>query len=56
LQAVAPEIVIISAGERAPAPAVLARLMGTPIYSTDQDGAVEIVSDGQRLQVTAGRR
>ncbi|HOU15270.1 MAG TPA: ComEC/Rec2 family competence protein [Anaerolineae bacterium] len=56
LQAVAPEIVIISAGESAPAPAVLARLMGTPIYSTDQDGAVEIVSDGQRLQVTAGRR
>ncbi len=56
LQAVAPEIAILSAGEGAPDPAVLARLMDTPIYRTDQDGAVEIVSDGHKIQIIADRR
>ncbi len=56
LQAVAPEVVVISAGDGAPDPTVLARVMDKPVYRTDVDGAVELVSDGQRIQVTPTRR
>ncbi|HLE42807.1 MAG TPA: hypothetical protein VJB36_02200, partial [Methylomirabilota bacterium] len=55
--AVAPRIALISVGARNPfghpSPAVLDRLQaaGAAIYRTDYDGAVEVVSDGERLSV-----
>ncbi|HQE92980.1 MAG TPA: ComEC/Rec2 family competence protein [Anaerolineae bacterium] len=56
LQAVAPDVAIISAGDAAPDPTVLARLMDTPVYRTAVDSTLEMTSDGQRIQVAAGRR
>ncbi|MFP4395642.1 MAG: ComEC/Rec2 family competence protein [Anaerolineales bacterium] len=59
LQAVAPEVAVISVGAdtwgRYPAPAVLARLMDVPVYRTDQDGTIEIVSDGEKIEVKTER-
>ncbi|MFP4344052.1 MAG: ComEC/Rec2 family competence protein [Anaerolineales bacterium] len=55
LRAVAPEVTVISAGKRGPAPQVLARLMDLPVYRTDLQGTVEIISDGRRLRVRPSR-
>ncbi len=59
LQAVTPEVAVISVGAdnwgRYPAPAVLARLMDTPVYRTDQDGTIEIISDGEKVEVKTER-
>ncbi len=58
LRAVNPKISVISAGERNPyrhpSPKTLAALEAIPgnkIYRTDESGAIEIVSDGFRLDV-----
>jgi competence protein ComEC len=62
LAAVAPRLAIIPVGARnpfrLPAPAVLARLgaAGATVYRTDQDGAVEVRSDGHRVWVRAWGR
>jgi competence protein ComEC len=62
LAAVAPRLAIIPVGARnpfgLPAPAVLARLgaAGAAVYRTDQDGAVEVRSDGHRVWVRAWGR
>ena len=62
LAAVAPRLAIIPVGARNPfghpAPAVLARLgaAGATVYRTDQDGAVDIRSDGRRVWVRAWGR
>jgi competence protein ComEC len=62
LGAVSPRIAVVSAGRRNPfghpAPATLGRLAraGADIYRTDLDGAVEIVSDGERLVIRAWAR
>ncbi len=59
LQAVAPEVAVISVGAENrsgdPAPAVLARLMDVPVYRTDQDGTIEIVSDGKKIEVKTAK-
>ncbi len=59
LEAVAPEIAIISVGEdeRAdtPAPQVLARLMDLALYRTDLHGTLEIISDGETVAVRVER-
>jgi hypothetical protein len=58
LNAVAPQISIISAGEvnpyGHPSPELLQRLeeSGTRIYRTDQDGAVRVLTDGESLEVS----
>jgi competence protein ComEC len=58
LDAVAPAIAIISAGEdnpyRHPSPELLERLgaSGARVLRTDRDGAVHIVTDGERLEVS----
>ena len=55
LQAVAPEIAVISVGKDNrygdPAPAVLARLLDEVIYRTDRHGTVEVISDGAKVWV-----
>jgi len=52
LEAAAPEAVVLTLGEKAtPAPVVLARLKGIQLYRTDQHGTVEVISDGQRVEV-----
>jgi competence protein ComEC len=57
LDAVAPQISIISAGEENPhghpSPELLGRLdeTGTRVFRTDQDGAVQVLTDGHDLQV-----
>jgi competence protein ComEC len=62
LAAVGPRLAVISVGTRNPfghpAPAVLARLgaAGAIVYRTDQDGAVDIRSDGARVWVRAWGR
>ncbi|MBN1878080.1 MAG: ComEC/Rec2 family competence protein [Anaerolineae bacterium] len=60
LQAVAPELVIISVDgtnyTSYPAPEVLARVLDKPHYRTDIHGTIEIISDGQRIQVHPERR
>ncbi len=59
LAAVAPRLAVISAGSGNrfgfPAPAVLARLRaaGADVWRTDEDGAVQLASDGSRLVVRA---
>ncbi len=59
LAAVAPRLAVISAGAENrfgfPAPAVLARLRdaGADVWRTDEDGAVQVDSDGTRLVVHA---
>ena len=58
LAAVQPRIGIISTGESNPyghpSPALLERLesAGVRIYRTDRDGAVHVLTDGTRLQIT----
>ena len=58
LDAVAPAIAIISAGEdnpyRHPSPELLERLgaSGARVLRTDRDGAVHIVTDGERLEIS----
>lgn len=58
LNAVAPRISIISAGEENPyghpSPELLERLegSGTRIFRTDRDGAVRVLTDGQRVEVS----
>ncbi len=62
LAAVGPRLAVIPVGTRNPfghpAPAVLARLgaAGATVYRTDQDGAVDIRSDGTRVWVRAWGR
>ena len=62
LAAVEPRLAVIPVGTRNPfghpAPAVLARLgaAGAAVYRTDQDGAVDIRSDGTRVWVRAWGR
>jgi competence protein ComEC len=62
LAAVAPRLAVIPVGARNPfghpALAVLARLgaAGTTVYRTDQDGAVDVRSDGHRVWVRAWGR
>ena len=62
LAAVGPRLAVIPVGARNPfghpAPAVLARLgaAGAAVYRTDQDGAVDIRSDGNRVWVRAWGR
>jgi competence protein ComEC len=53
LQTVAPEIVVISAGDDAhgPDPEVLARVMDKSIYRTDEAGAITLTSDGRQIHV-----
>ena len=55
LDAVAPEVVVISVGAENrfghPCAEVLERLDGFPVYRTDEQGAVELISDGTRLWV-----
>jgi competence protein ComEC len=57
--AVAPAVAVISVGADNrfghPAPEVLERLAGVPVYRTDQRGTVELASDGQRLWVNTER-
>ena len=57
LQATSPEIVVISAGdsERYPDPTMLARVMDLPVYRTDVDGAVHVISDGRQSHVRTTR-
>lgn len=59
LEAVTPEVVVISvsAGNyfRQPHWETLQRLGDVPVYRTDEDGAVEIVSDGQGYRVETER-
>lgn len=58
LQAVAPEVVVISAGNdtRGPDPAVLARVMDKSVYRTDEAGAITMTSDGRQIHVHVARR
>ena len=57
--AVDPEMVVISVGKENrfghPCAEVLERLAEVPIYRTDEQGAIEIVSDGERIWVEMGR-
>jgi competence protein ComEC len=57
IAAVAPRLVVIPVGADNkfghPHPAVLARLAGIEVLRTDQNGRIEVVSDGQRLSVVA---
>ena len=53
--AVAPRLAVIPVGVDNkfghPHPAVLERLKGIEVLRTDQNGRIEVVSDGQRLSV-----
>jgi competence protein ComEC len=59
LEAVSPQVVVISVGADNrfghPCAGVLERLEGTPLYRTDENGTVEIISDGTRVWVKAER-
>lgn len=59
LEPVDPEVAVISVGAENdfghPCEEVLGRLGDTPTYRTDENGAVEIVSDGTRMWVKAER-
>ena len=59
LEAVNPEVVVISVGAENrfghPCDEVLERLEGLALYRTDEQGAVEIVSDGARVWVEEER-
>jgi competence protein ComEC len=59
LDAVDPEVAIISVGADNrfghPCDEVLERLEGLPVYRTDEQGAIEIVSDGMQMQVETER-
>ena len=58
LQAVAPEVVVISTGNDAhgPDPEVLARVMDKPIYRTDEAGAIVLTSDGRQIEIRVTHR
>jgi len=55
LRAVAPQVAVVQVdpGNRYghPARAVLDRLGATPLYRTDEHGAISIVTDGQTLWI-----
>jgi competence protein ComEC len=57
IAAVAPRLAVIQVGAENkfshPHPAVLERLQGVEVLRTDQNGRIEVVSDGQRLSVEA---
>ncbi len=59
LAAVQPAVAVISVGADNrfghPAPEVLERLSGVPVYRTDQHGTVEFITDGRRLWVRTAR-
>jgi competence protein ComEC len=61
LAAVSPQIAVASAGRNneygLPSPVALARVaaVGAQVYRTDEDGAVEIISDGERVSVRTAR-
>ncbi|MCX7680425.1 MAG: DNA internalization-related competence protein ComEC/Rec2 [Anaerolineae bacterium] len=59
LAAVSPQVVIISVGADNrfghPCAEVLERLAGIPLYRTDEDGTIEIVSDGAQVWVRTER-
>ncbi|MDY7079598.1 MAG: DNA internalization-related competence protein ComEC/Rec2 [Chloroflexota bacterium] len=59
LEAVAPEVVVISVGAENrfghPCAEVLERLDGLPTYRTDEQGVVEVVSDGMQVWVETER-
>ena len=56
LQAVIPEAAVVSLDQgRKPSPYIGARLMDIPLYHTGSDGAVDVVSDGQTIDIRTGR-
>ena len=61
IQAASPEAAVISVGRSStfghPSPAVLRRLeeSGIHTYRTDRDGAVEIITDGRRMEIRCCR-
>jgi competence protein ComEC len=59
LEAVDPQIVVISVGAENtfghPCDEVLERLDGLPVYRTDEQGAVEVISDGAQMRVEVER-
>lgn len=59
LDAVDPEMVLISVGADNdfghPCPDVIGRLEGLPIYRTDEQGVIEIISDGTQMWVETER-
>ena len=59
LEAVDPEVVVISVGAENdfghPCAQLMERLGDTPVYRTDEQGAIELVTDGDRLWVETER-
>jgi len=59
IAAVAPRLAVIQVGADNPfghpSPEVLKRLAGVPVYRTDKQGRVEVVSDGKKLWVKVAR-
>jgi competence protein ComEC len=52
LQAVDPEIVVVSSGSASPpSPYALSRLVGRQVFRTDRDGTILIRSDGHDTRV-----
>ncbi|MGC9468163.1 MAG: ComEC/Rec2 family competence protein [Anaerolineae bacterium] len=52
VQAVAPEVGVVSPTSAGIPPVVSARMMDTPLYRTDKLGTIRVVSDGDRIQIT----
>jgi competence protein ComEC len=59
LETVDPEVVVISVGAENrfghPCAEVLERLQELPVYRTDEQGAIEVISDGAQVWVETGR-
>ena len=58
LREVSPQLVIISVGENKfgyPAPETLAKLSGLTTLRTDEEGTIEVVTDGERYWVITER-